>query len=81
MARKPNNPKGGTGWLTLSRKVDEEILIGDDIRLMVMEVRGDKVRIGINAPHDMPVHRKEIYDAIKRESEQSEQSPNLDDCD
>ena len=80
MARKPNNPKGGTGWLTLIRKVDEEIMIGDDIRLMVIEVRGDKVRIGVKAPRDTPVHRKENYDAIKRELEQSS-SPNLDDCD
>ncbi len=80
MARKPNNPKGGTGWLTLSRKVDEEIMIGDDIRLMVIEVRGDKVRICVKAPRDTPVHRNEIYDAIKRELEQSS-SPNLDDCD
>jgi carbon storage regulator len=51
----------------LSRKKDEVIRIGDDIKLMVIEIRGDKVRIGIDAPKDVSVHRQEIYDAIKAE--------------
>jgi len=51
--------------LVLSRKVNEEITIGDDIRIMVIEVRGDKVRIGVDAPKDVPIHRKEIFGAIK----------------
>jgi carbon storage regulator len=56
--------------LVLSRKKDEEIVIGDGlIRVVVVEVRGDKVRIGIEAPKDVPVHRKEVHDAINRESQ------------
>ena len=54
--------------LVLSRKKDEKIVIGDSITLMVIEIRGDKVRLGIDAPRDVTVHREEIYDAIKRES-------------
>ena len=52
--------------LVLSRKKDDVIVIGDDIRIMVIEIRGDKVRLGIDAPKDVTVHREEIYDAIKR---------------
>jgi carbon storage regulator len=50
--------------LVLSRKKNEKILLGDDITIVVVEIRGDKVRLGIEAPREMPVHRKEIYDAI-----------------
>ena len=53
--------------LVLSRQRDETIIIGDSIRITIVEVRGDKVRIGIDAPKDVTVHRQEIYDAIKRE--------------
>ena len=53
--------------LVLSRQSDETIIIGDNIRVTIVEVRGDKVRIGIDAPRDVTVHRKEIYDAIRRE--------------
>ena len=57
--------------LVLSRKKDEKIVIGDNISIMVVEIRGDKVRLGIVAPRDVSVHRREVYDAIKRkESEQ-----------
>lgn len=56
--------------LVLSRKKDEKIIIGDSITLMVVEIRGDKVRLGIEAPRDVTVHRQEVYDAIKKESEQ-----------
>lgn len=52
--------------LVLSRKKDEKIVIGDNITLMVIDIRGDKVRLGIEAPKDVTVHRQEIYDAIKR---------------
>jgi carbon storage regulator len=55
--------------LVLSRQRDETIMIGDDIELTVVDIRGDKVRIGIKAPSHVAVHRKEIYDAIKRENE------------
>ena len=53
--------------LVLSRKANQEICIGDNIRVMVIEIRGDKVRLGVAAPRDVPVHRHEIYDNIKRE--------------
>ena len=53
--------------LVLSRLKEEEIVIGDDIRVKILEVRGDKVRLGITAPRDVSVHRKEIYDAIQRD--------------
>ena len=54
--------------LVLSRKKDEKIVIGDSITLMVIEIRGDKVRLGIEAPRDVAVHREEVYEAIKREN-------------
>jgi carbon storage regulator len=58
--------------LVLSRKKDEKIVIGDNITLMVIEIRGDKVRLGIDAPRDVAVHREEVYDAIKRETGQTQ---------
>lgn len=54
--------------LVLSRTLSEVIRIGDDIKIVVIEVRGDKVRLGIDAPRTTPVHREEIYEAIKREA-------------
>ena len=54
--------------LVLSRQRDETIVIGDSIRITIVEVRGDKVRIGIDAPKDVTVHRQEVYVAIKREA-------------
>ena len=53
--------------LVLSRKRDERIMIGDEISLLVVDIRGDKVRLGIEAPSDVSVHRKEVYEAIQRE--------------
>ena len=50
--------------LVLSRKVSERILIGENIELVVVQIKGDQVKIGVNAPRDMPVHRKEIADSI-----------------
>ena len=55
--------------LVLSRQKDESIIIGDDVEITIVDVRGDKVRLGINAPRSISVHRKEIYDAIQREKE------------
>lgn len=57
--------------LVLSRTRDETIMIGDNIEVTVVDVRGDKVRLGINAPTSIPVHRKEVYAAIQRENEQA----------
>ena len=54
--------------LVLSRQRDETIMIGDDIEVTVVDIRGDKVRLGINAPKEISVHRKEVYDAIKKEN-------------
>jgi carbon storage regulator len=51
--------------LVLSRKRNESVVINDNITVVVVDVRGDKVRLGIEAPKDVPVHRKEIYDAIR----------------
>ena len=64
--------------LVLSRKKDEKIVIGDNITLMVIEIRGDKVRLGIDAPRDVTVHREEISDAIKREESGSSEQPTVD---
>ena len=52
--------------LVLSRKKNESIVINDDITIVVVEIRGDKVRLGVEAPKEVPVHRREVYDAIKR---------------
>jgi carbon storage regulator len=57
--------------LVLSRKKNESIIINNDITIVVVEIRGDKVRLGVEAPKEVPVHRREVYDAIKRaETEQ-----------
>jgi carbon storage regulator len=63
---------GEIDMLVLSRKKDEKIVIGENITLMVIEIRGDKVRLGIDAPRDVAVHREEVYDAINREAEQKQ---------
>ena len=54
--------------LVLSRQRDETIMIGDDIQITIVDIRGDKVRLGIDAPSQIPVHRKEVYDAIQQEN-------------
>lgn len=57
--------------LVLSRKKNESIVINNDITIVVVEIRGDKVRLGVEAPREVPVHRREVYDAILR-SQQSD---------
>jgi len=54
--------------LVLSRQRDESIIIGDEIVVTVVDIRGDKVRLGIEAPTTIPVHRREVYEAIQRET-------------
>jgi carbon storage regulator len=54
--------------LVLSRQRDETIMIGDEIEITVVDIRGDKVRLGISAPRQVQVHRKEVYEAIQREN-------------
>ena len=63
--------------LVLSRKKNESIVIGDDVFIVVVEIRGDKVRLGIDAPKSVTVHRREIYDRIKC-SEGLEKTPQDD---
>jgi len=53
--------------LVLSRQKDESIMIGDNVEITIVDVRGDKVRLGITAPKEIPVHRLEVYEAIQRE--------------
>lgn len=55
------------GLLVLSRRYGESVMIGDDVEVFVVEIRGDKCRLGIRAPKELPVHRREVYDAINRE--------------
>lgn len=57
--------------LVLSRHRDESIMIGDDVVITIVDIRGDKVRLGIEAPQDIPVHRQEVYEAIKRENQKA----------
>jgi carbon storage regulator len=57
--------------LVLSRQRDESIIIGDNIVVTIVDIRGDKVRLGINAPTEIPVHRQEVYEAIQRENVRS----------
>jgi carbon storage regulator len=57
--------------LVLSRKRDESIIIGDSVVVTVVDIRGDKVRLGIEAPKEVPVHRREVYDAIQRENQRA----------
>jgi carbon storage regulator len=57
--------------LVLSRKKNEAIIIDQDIYIQIIEIRGDTVRLGIEAPKEVPVHRKEVWDAIRRSEEKS----------
>jgi carbon storage regulator len=59
--------------LVLSRQRDESIIIGDNIVVTIVDVRGDKVRLGIEAPTEIPVHRQEVYEAIQRENRRASQ--------
>lgn len=55
--------------LVLSRTRNEQVIVGDCITIAIMEIRGDKVKLGIEAPKEIPVHRKEVFDAIQRQKE------------
>ncbi len=61
--------------LVLTRKKDESIVINENIVITVVEIRGDKVRLGIEAPRDCSIHRQEVYEAIKKEQTEQEKSP------
>jgi len=68
--------------LILSRKINEKIMIGDDISVSIIEIRGDQVRIGVDAPRNVKVFRQEVYDAILAENKAASKSasviPSLD---
>ena len=66
--------------LVLSRKKNESIVINNEITIVVVEIRGDKVRLGVEAPREVPVHRREVFDAIQRnlESQVAEQPEHTD---
>ncbi len=68
--------------LILSRKLNEKIIIGDNVELSIIEIKGDQVKLGVNAPRDVKVFRKEVFDAIQAENKAAAQStatlPELD---
>ncbi len=64
--------------LVLSRKKNESIVINNDITIVVVEIRGDKVRLGVEAPREVPVHRREVYDAIQRSQQIDDTSNNAE---
>ena len=61
--------------LVLSRKKDESIIINDHIRVTIVEIRGDKVRLGIDAPKEVSVHRREVYEAIQNQTRRDAVAP------
>ena len=61
--------------LILTRRIGETLMIGDDISVTVLGVKGNQVRIGVNAPKDVAVHREEIFDRIKKEEDNSDKQP------
>jgi carbon storage regulator len=61
--------------LILSRKLNEKIIVGNEIEISVIEIKGDQVRIGVNAPKNVKVFRKEVFDAIQAENRAAAQSP------
>ncbi len=69
--------------LVLTRKIDQSIVIGDNIKIIIVDVRGDQVKLGIEAPKDVSVHREEVYEDIQQENRRAvvSQSINIDELD
>ncbi len=67
--------------LVLTRRLNQSIKIGDDIEITVVEVRGDQVRLGVNAPRDVSVHRKEVYLQIQQENRAASAAPGAESLD
>lgn len=67
--------------LILSRKTDEKIKIGDEITITIIEVRGDQVKIGVEAPKDVKVFRQEVFNAIKKENKSAAEIPSAENID
>ena len=65
--------------LILTRRMDESIIIGDDIVITVVDIKGNQIRLGIEAPSNVSIHRKEVYDAIKKESQNNKYVYKIDD--
>jgi carbon storage regulator len=63
--------------LILSRKINEKIMIGDDISISIIEIRGDQVRLGVTAPKNVKVFRQELFDAIKAENKAAAESTSI----
>ena len=63
--------------LVLSRLRDESVMIGDDVEVKVVDIRGDKVRLGVEAPKEVPVHRNEVYEAIRRNQQKPDASDSV----
>jgi len=70
----PANQTKEWTMLVLSRKKNESIVINNDITIVVVEIRGDKVRLGVEAPKEVPVHRREVYEAIKRNEQRDKEA-------
>ncbi|MBI4398136.1 MAG: carbon storage regulator CsrA [Candidatus Omnitrophica bacterium] len=66
--------------LVLSRKTNESIMVGDNVEIKIVEVKGEYVKLGITAPRSIAVHRKEIYEAIKKENEAAAQTSHVDEA-
>lgn len=71
--RTPHSAHSESHMLVLSRQRDESIMIGDNVVVTIVDVRGDRVRLGIEAPREISVHRREVYEAIQRENRQASQ--------